>query len=390
VSTIAYVNHDRPRVYADRRAVAITGWAFLTANARYWTTVAPKVRRQLAGWQTRAMRIEEPELRRLALGSLRQEGFTAEVAATLATLTPPRHRATTLQAIVALEVMYDYLDALTELPAPDPLANGCLLFKAFTDALDPDAELDEVDYYRHHPSGADGGYLHELGTTVREALGALPSAAALAPTMRRAAARCAQAEVLTHVAPLTGGSQAEAWARQSTSGSGLEWREYLAGAASSVLAVHALIALAGDERTTHEHAAPVDDVYFALGVLSTMLDSVIDYEQDAADGKLAYINHYNDRAELGARLAAVAREVARRAHDAPASAHHLMTLAGVAAFYTSAPSARGDLALPVTSRVQRELRPLITPTLVLMRSWRLVKRLRACVHRDHEKGGRSI
>jgi tetraprenyl-beta-curcumene synthase len=379
VNAIATVKrHERSRVYSDRRAVVATGWAFLTANARYWTTVAPKVRGQLAGWRARAMRIEEPELRKLALGSLQQEGFTAEVAATLATLTPPRHRATTLRAIVALEVMYDYLDALTELPSPDPLANGRLLFKAFTDALDPDAELEE-DYYRHHPSGADGGYLHELGTTVREALRVLPATAALAPAMQHAGARCAQAEVLTHVATLTGGSQAETWARQTARGSGLEWREYLAGAASSVLAVHALIALAGDERTTPEQAAPIDEVYFALGVLSTMLDSVIDYEQDAADGTLAYINHYDDRAELGARLATIAREVARRAHDAPTRAHHLMTLAGVAAYYISAPSASAELALPVTSRVQRELRPLITLTLALMRGWRLAKRLRACL-----------
>lgn len=388
MSTLVPVSHHKgSRVYADRHAVAIAGWALVTANARYWTTVAPKVRGQLAGWRARAMLIEEPDLRKLALRSLREEGFTAEVAATLATLTPSRHRATALHAIVALEVMYDYLDALTELPATDPLANGRLLFKAFTDALDPQARLDE-DYYRHYPSGADGGYLHELGATVREALGTLPAAGALAPAMQRAAARCAEAEVLTHLDTLTGGSQAEAWAKQTANDSGLEWREYLAGAASSVLAVHALIALAGDEHTTPEQGGSIDDVYFALGVLSTMLDSVIDYEQDAADGTLAYINHYDDRAQLGARLAVVAREAARRARDAPASAHHLMNLAGVAAYYTSAPSARSERARPVTSRVQRELRPLITPTLALMRSWRLAKRLRACVHGDPATSGR--
>lgn len=389
MSAIAYVNHHKgSKVYGDRRAVAVAGWALVTANARYWTTVAPKVRDQLAGWRARAIRIEEPELRRLALRSLQDEGFTAEVAATLATLTPSHSRAAALRAMVALEVMFDYLDALTELPATDPLANGRLLFKAFTDALDPNANLDE-DYYRHHPSGADGGYLHELGETVREALRTLPAVEALTPAMQRAAARCAEAEVLTHVATLTGGSQAEAWARQTADGSGLEWREYLAGAASSVLAVHALIALAGDERTTPEQGGPIDDVYFALGVLSTMLDSVVDYEQDTADGTLAYIGHYGDRAQLGARLAIVAQEAARRARDAPASAHHLMTLAGVAAYYTSVPCARSELALPVTSRVQRELRPLITPTLALMRSWRLAKRLRACVHGDPAIRGRG-
>jgi len=372
---------DRSTVFADRRALAHAGWALVLANARYWTTVAPKVRGELARWRARAERIEDPGVRAVALRALREEGFAAEVAATLATLTPPRRRAAALRAIVALEVMYDYLDALTELPTPDPLGNGRVLFKAFTDALDPKADLDD-DHYRHNPAGSDGGYLHELATTVKQTLATLPAAGTLAPAMQRAAARCAEAEVLTHVAALTGGSQAETWAKQTANGSGLQWREYLAGAASSVLAIHALIALAGDARTTPEQAEPIDDAYLALGVLSTMLDSVVDYEQDAADGTLAYINHYDDRAELAERLSVVAQEAARRARDAPASAHHLMTLAGVAAYYTSAPSASSELARPVTRRLQRELRPLITPTLAVMRGWRLAKRLRTRFLRD--------
>jgi tetraprenyl-beta-curcumene synthase len=363
-------------VFADRRLLARAGLALVLANARYWTTVAPEVRVQLARWRARAIEIEDPELRTLALHTLQEEGFAAEVAATLATLTPRRHRTATIRGIVALELMYDYLDGLTEQRTPDPLANGRQLFKAFTDALDPSSGLDE-DYYRHRPSGSDGGYLRELAMTVGETLACLPRAQALAPTMRRAAARCAEAEALTHAAALSNTSIAERWARQTTNGSGLEWREYLAGSASSVLTVHALIALAGDERTTAEHAAAIDEVYLALGVLSTMLDSVVDYEQDAADGTLAYIDHYDDRSALGQRLVHVAQQAATRARDAPASAHHLMTMAGVAAYYTSAPSATSDLASPVTRRIQRELRPLITPTLALMRTWRLAKRVRA-------------
>jgi tetraprenyl-beta-curcumene synthase len=367
---------QQPAVFADRRLLARAGFALVLANARYWTTVAPEVRAQLARWRTRASEIENPELRTLALHTLQEEGFAAEVAATLATLTPRRHRTAAIRGIVALELMYDYLDGVTEQPAPDPLANGRQLFKAFTDALDASARLDE-DYYRDRPSGSDGGYLRELAVTVRETLACLPKAEALAPTMLRAGARCAEAEVLTHAATLSSTSLAETWARETTNGSGLDWREYLAGAASSVLAVHALIALAGDERTTAAHAAPIDEVYLALGVLSTMLDSVVDYEQDAANGALAYINHYDDRSLLGQRLVHVARRAAMRARDAPASAHHLMTMVGITAYYTSAPSATGELALPVTSRIQSELRPLITPTLAVMRSWRLAKRLRA-------------
>ena len=116
----------------------------MLANARYWTTVAPEVRAQLARWRTRATEIEDPKLRTLALHTLQEEGFAAEVAATLATLTPRRHRLAAIRGIVALEVMYDYLDGLTEQPTPDPLANGRQLFKAFTDALDRSAELDEA------------------------------------------------------------------------------------------------------------------------------------------------------------------------------------------------------------------------------------------------------
>jgi tetraprenyl-beta-curcumene synthase len=369
----------QPAVFADRRLSARAGLALVLANARYWTTVAPEVRAQLARWRTRAGEIEDPELRALALHTLQAEGFAAEVAATLATLTPRRHRTAAIRGIVALEVMYDYLDGLTEQPTPDPLANGRQLFKAFTDALDPNAGLDE-DYYRHHPSGSDGGYLQELALTVSDTLACLPTAAALAPTMLGAAARSAEAEALTHAATLGNSSVAERWARETTNGSGLDWREYLAGAASSVLAVHALIALAGDERTTGAQAASIDAVYLALGVLSTMLDSVVDYDEDAANGTLAFINHYDDRSLLGERLVEVARQAVTRARDAPASAHHLMTMAGVVAYYTSAPSATSKLASPVTGRIQAELRPLITPTLAVMRAWRLAKRLHARCH----------
>jgi tetraprenyl-beta-curcumene synthase len=363
-------------VFADRGLLMRAGLALVLANVRYWTTVAPEVRAQLAYWRTRAMSIEDRELRTLAVSTLDDEGFAAEVAATLATLTPRALRKTSVRAIVALEIMYDYLDGLTERPAPAPLANGRQLFKAFTDALDPTAELEDR-YYRHRPSGSDdGGYLKELAETVQDALARLPGAVTLGPTMLRAAARCAEAEVLTHAATLTDTSQVERWAREHANGSGLEWREYHACAASSVLAVHALIALAGNGSATTAQAASLDDIYLALGVLSTMLDSVVDYEQDMANGTLAYIDHYDNSAMLGERLVAVAHHAATRARDAPARAHHLMTMTGIAAYYTSAPSARSELAWPVTSRLQRELRPLMTATRAVMRAWRLAKLVR--------------
>jgi tetraprenyl-beta-curcumene synthase len=361
----------RTPVFADRWLLAQAGVALVLANARYWTTVAPLTRSELERWRARAGRIEDPELRALALQKLSDEGFAAEVAATLATLAPRPQRAAAVRAIVALEVMFDYLDGLTERAAQDPLANGRQLFKVLSDALDPGASLTD-EYYRHNPSD-DGGYLRELGNVVSQELASLPAAELLAPAMRRAAARCSEAEVLTHA----GGSLAEDWAMQMAVGSHFEWREYLAGAASSVLSVHVLIALACDRHATVENAAALDEIYLAVGVLSTMLDSVVDFEEDEANGTIAYIEHYESSSELGRRLADVIRRASAGTREAPGGAHHLMTIAGVAAYFTSAPTATSVLARPVTSRVQRELRPLITPTLAIMRVWRGVKRIRA-------------
>jgi tetraprenyl-beta-curcumene synthase len=70
--------------------------------------VAPLVRSELRRWARRAREIPEPRLRALALQRLKEEGFNAEVAATLATLAPRGQRANAAEAMVALELLYDY------------------------------------------------------------------------------------------------------------------------------------------------------------------------------------------------------------------------------------------------------------------------------------------
>src|SRR5262249_57658928 len=96
--------------------------ALMLANLRYWGTIAPLVRRELRRWATRAAAIPTGSVRDLAQGKLRVEHFNAEVAATLATLVPRAHRPGIVEAIVAFEVLYDYLDGLTERLEHDALA----------------------------------------------------------------------------------------------------------------------------------------------------------------------------------------------------------------------------------------------------------------------------
>lgn len=356
------------------RSVAV-GLALVLANIRYWSTVAPRVHSQLRSWERRAREIPDPQLRALALGKLDEERLNTEMAATLATLAPRRRRGATVEAIVALEVMYDYLDGLTEQPLEDPLRDARQLFLAFTDAVAPAAQL-SGDYYRHCPHRQDGGYLEDLARAVRDALRGLPAAAAVATVIEQSAARCAEAQVRAHAVPLLGNAQIEQWAQLQATHGALEWREFLAGAEASVLPVHALIAAAADPRTSAADAVRLDTVYLAIAALATILDSLVDYEHDLAAGEPVYIDHYADREILAEHLGALARHATATALTVPRGAHHAMTVVGVVAYYTSAPSAREAFARPVVRDIHRQLRPLIAPTVALMRLWRLTWQLR--------------
>ncbi len=314
------------------------------------------------------------------MAKLRDEHFNAEVAATLATLAPPANRAHAVHAIVAFEVMYDYLDGLTEQPTRDPLRDGHQLFRSFTDALNPH-DTPAEDYYKFHPQLDDGGYLQELVNAVRIPLAELPALNSIAETACAGARRCAEAQIRVHAAPYLGDSQLQSWASHEARGSPLGWREYIAGAVASVLAVHALIAAAADPQTTDEQAKAIDRAYLLISALSTMLDSLIDYQHDLDTGNPWYLKRYEDHGRLANQLTHIARDAAREAGMLPNAGHHIMTLTGVVAYYTSAPDARHAPARPPVRAIQRELQPLITPTLTVMRAWRIAKRVHS--YRQH-------
>jgi tetraprenyl-beta-curcumene synthase len=361
--------------FGDRRLIGQAGAALLLANVRFWSTVAPLVDGQLKRWKRHARTINDPALRALALEKLAEEGFNSEVAATLATLVPRAHREHVVEAIVAYEVMYDYLDGLTEQPAADPLGNGHQLYQAFIDAIALSTEP-QGGYYASNRQQDDSGYLEELVKVVRRALAQLPSAGAIAQASERAATRCAEAQIRAHAVPLLGTAQLERWAAGNAAGSSLGWREFLAGSASSVLAVHALIAAAADVRTTPAEAREIDTVYLSICALSTMLDSLVDHERDEQAGQSGYVRYYEDHDLLAGDLVRAARHAAQHAALLRNGAHHFMTLVGVASYYASAPDASSEFAQPVTQRIRRELEPLITPTLAVMRVWRIAKRIR--------------
>jgi tetraprenyl-beta-curcumene synthase len=313
-------------------------------------------------------------LRYLAVGKLRSERFNVEVAAMISTIAPADHRERAVEAIVALQVMYDFLDALTEQPVPDRIHVGLQQSGAFLDALSV-CSPPKRDYYAHCPGRGDAGYLEDLALTVRDALLGLPAVNAISATLPACAARCAEAQVRVHAVPDLGLGQLERWAGREAGNTELEWREWLFGAMGSVVAAHALIALAADRGATVAQAGELDSTYLSLCVLTTALDHLVDHERDMLTGEESYLSLYSSRRELVRQIAVVTRRVLERVRTIPNGPHHAMILSGVIAYYTSQPGAMGEFARPVTVHVRDQLRPLITPTLATLHVWRVAKRL---------------
>lgn len=346
--------------------------ALVRFNVRYWPTVLPRVHRGLRYWHERAERIPDPQLRQLALDKLADERFNTEVAVTFATLAPRRLRGQVVDACVALQVMYDYLDGVSEQPAPDPLADSRRLFSAFIVAVTPEQEK-PVDYYEYHPLRDDGGYLQELVEACRLTFARLPNAALVGPIARASALRCGEAQTRTHAIEALGVGQFNEWASSEADGTGLNWWEFAAGATASILCVHALIGAAADEGTDLASARELDSAYLYSCALSTLLDSLIDHERDVAEGSHSFVDYYEDETERARRIPAVATMAADAGARIRHSGHHRMTGMGIAAFYLSAPSARRGYARAVKDRVVSRLGPLILPMLGIFRLWRLAK-----------------
>lgn len=365
--------------------------ALAGANARYWTTVAPLAWRELRRWRARAALIDDAGLRAHALAKLQEDDGNVKTTVTLATLAPRRHRPCVVRAIVSLQVMYDYLDAVTEERFADGAPCGGALFQAFDAAFCADAA---TDYYRGHPRRDDSGYLDALAADCRAAQALLPQLREVVRLAAAIAAHSGRAQELSHraaegeVEPLRAWAEAEAEAATTgalpphagaappctTPAGGLAWWELAAGSAASILAVHALFAAAGDPRTTADDAERAAHAYRLAATLTTLLDSLVDHERDVVRGDHSYVAYYASAAVAAERIAAVARRTSEAALGLRRAPHHLMTVAGIAAFYLSAPGARSAFALPATVRVTAELRPLIVPILWIFRSWRRLRR----------------
>lgn len=348
--------------------------AFAGVMARFWLVVFPLVRTQLRGWQDLAAAIPDAQLRAQALATLDSERLSAAGAALFATTTPRLRDPELVRALVAYQVICDYLDTLAEQASDDPIGNGAQLHRALADAV---ADRPLADHYRLHRVQDDGGYLAALIDACRDGCATLPAYEQVRAATLLEAGRN-EVQGINHAPPGVREAALQAWAAAAqpdpAAGDAL-WFE-LAAAGSSSLAVLALIAAAADPATGERTAEVVRRTYFPwIEALSTLLDSLADRDRDARTGELNFIGHYPSQAAAIARLQEVTARAVSGARELPSGERHAVLVVGMIAMHVSEATAWLPWAQPVTRAVLGATDSAVTPLLLLLlRAWRWTRR----------------
>lgn len=328
------------------------------------------VARELRRWRARARLIPDRSIRRDALNALARKRGNTDGAA-LFWIIPRSRNPLLLKLLVTYQIMWDFLDSASETGAVAGQANGRQLHLALVDAVD--SERDLSDYYRHHPSSDDAGYLRSLVEACRECSTRLPSYALVRPLLVREAHR-ANVQAINHdLDPARRDATLREWvAREYADRGGVQWFE-LAAAAGAGLSIYALFALAVEPRCGEREKRRVYNAYFPwASAVATMLDSYVDQTEDAANGDHVYIGHYESPAAASAGIGRLVRRSVLEARVLPNGERHTLLVACMVAMYLSKDSARTPAGRDTTRAFARAGGSLTEILLPILRLWRIV------------------
>jgi tetraprenyl-beta-curcumene synthase len=239
-----------------------------------------------------------------------------------------------LRLLVAYELIWDFLDNLSERAAAHGQTDGRQLHLAIVEAIDPSTPIS--DYYQQHPWHNDGGYLRSLVEACRECCVTLPSYPLVRELVIREACR-AQVLALNH--DLDSGRRDAAlkrWVACEYPGENrASWWE-ISGAASTPLTIHALLALAAEPACSEAEIARTHAAYFPwLSATNTMLDSYVDQVEDIENGDHSYIEHYPDPESAVRSIRALVRTSALETCSLRNGHRHAVIAAAMIAMYLS-------------------------------------------------------
>jgi tetraprenyl-beta-curcumene synthase len=343
--------------------------ALVAATARELVWGRAAVSREIRRWRIAAEQIPDPHIRADALDVLTRKRGNTDGAALFWTLTK-RRDTELLRLLVAHELIWDFLDNVSERGAHAGQQNGRQLHLAVVESLDPVRPLS--DYYRYHPWHDDGGYLRALVKACRIGVERLPSYRIVRSTAIREARRASVQSINHESEPARRDRELRAWAQREYPGQHpVSWFE-LTAAASASLVIHALLALAAMPDTSERDVADTYAAYFPwVSLAVVMLDSYADQPDDAVRGSHSYFAHYASSELAVERLH---ESVVRSVHgvlELPSGERHAVIVACMIAMYLSKDTAR-SLELRATTRdlalAGGSLTRLLLPVL---RVWRI-------------------
>jgi tetraprenyl-beta-curcumene synthase len=343
-------------------------WAVSAAAARELLWGQRAVSREIQAWRERARAIPDGPIREDALHSIECKRENADGAA-LFWILPRRRELTLLRLLVTYQVIWDFLDSVSERGACEGLSNGLQLHKALVEALDPAAPIS--DYYRYHPWRDDGGYLRALVEACRKHCASLPSYGRVKPILLREARR-AHVQALNHDGdPGVRDEALRSWAAEEFSEERrLTWFE-LSSAATASLAVHAFLALAAQPACTDAEVRRTCDAYFPwVAAAATMLDSYVDQVEDAANGDHRYVAHYATDGHARERVSNLIRRSLAEIRRLPGGHRHAVITACMIAMYLSKDSARTPEMRESTASIALAGGSLTRALLPVLRLWR--------------------
>jgi tetraprenyl-beta-curcumene synthase len=346
--------------------------AFLRAAICYWGRVFPFACREIRTWERYARTIPDPRLKAVALRALRDERGNLEGATAFATFVGRSYRRTVARAAIAFQAAYDYVDAVSEQTESRWDGNTRQLHMALMIAVNP--ELPHLDYYALGMPGNDGGYLAGLVDRCRESLALLPSHTQVAESIGRATSRIIDYQDFNHRSD-------DSWAfaswaeRETPSETDLRWWETGAAAGSS-LAVFALMAAAAEPGLVKEYVTGLVNAYFPwIGALHTLLDSLVDEQEDEMTHQHCLIRLYSSREEAAGRIQILVARARRQALALVDGECHMMILAAMVSFYLSLPQATGLSAQLSGQRALATLGDYARPPMLVLRTKTRVSRI---------------
>ncbi|MHB8241061.1 MAG: DUF2600 family protein [Solirubrobacteraceae bacterium] len=323
---------------------------------------------EIARWRRYALLIPDEPIRADALQVLERKRTHLHGAALFWTL-PRKRNCQLLRLLVAYELIWDFLDNLSERAAAHGHTDGRQLHMAIAEAIDPMARLS--DYYAQHPWHDDGGYLRSLVRCCQQTCGSLPSYRRVRDIALREARRAQVLALNHHPVPDLRDALLKRWvATEYPEERSESWWE-LSGAASAPLAIHALLALAAEPICSQVEITDTYAAYSPLSAATTMLDSYVDQQQDQETGDHSYIAHYPDETSAVQGVRVLVRRSLSEALKLRDGHRHAVIAAAMIAMYLSkqiAPTPQHQAGTNTLTHAGGSLTQLLLP---ILRAWRL-------------------